>query len=105
MSHPTAIIHPGAQLDPTVGVGPYALIDEHVIVGPDCRVGPHAHLTGHTTIGANNAFHTGCVIGDAPQDLKYKDEPTRLCIGDNNVFREHVTAHRSNKEPEETIIG
>ena len=105
MIHPTAIIHPGAQLDPTVGVGPYALIDEHVIVGPDCRVGPHAHLTGHTTIGANNAFHTGCVIGDAPQDLKYKDEPTRLRIGGHNVFREHVTVHRSNKASEETAIG
>ena len=105
MIHPTAIIHPGAQLDPTVGVGPYALIDEHVIVGPDCRVGPHAHLTGHTTIGANNAFHTGCVIGDAPQDLKYKDEPTRLRIGGHNVFREHVTVHRSNKATEETAIG
>lgn len=105
MIHPTAIIHPRAELDPTVCVGPYALIDEHVIVGPDCRVGPHAHLTGHTTIGANNSFHTGCVIGDAPQDLKYKDEPTRLRIGGHNVFREHVTVHRSNKASEETAIG
>ena len=88
-----------------MSVGPYALIDEHVIVGPECRVGPHAHLTGHTTIGANNAFHTGCVIGGAPQDLKYKDEPTRLRIGGHNVFREHVTVHRSNKASEETAIG
>jgi len=105
MIHPAAIIHPQAQLDPTVGVGPFAIIDEHVIVGPNCRIGPHAHLTGHTTIGANNSFHTSCVIGDAPQDLKYKGEPTRLLIGDNNVFREHATVHRSNKEPEETVIG
>ena len=105
MIHPTAIVHPKAQLDPSVSVGPYALIDEHVIVGANCRIGPHAHLTGHTTIGANNSFHTGCVIGDAPQDLKYKGEPTRLRIGEGNVFREHVTLHRSNDEAEETVIG
>jgi UDP-N-acetylglucosamine acyltransferase len=63
------------------------------------------HLTGHTQIGANNVFHAGCVIGDAPQDLKYKDEPTRLSIGEGNVFREHVTIHRSAKLFEETQIG
>lgn len=105
MIHKTAVIHPRAQLDATVSVGPYAVIDEAVIVGPNCEIGPHVHLTGHTTIGSNNIFHSGAVIGDAPQDLKYKDEPTRLRIGDNNVFREHVTIHRSNKLEEDTVIG
>src|SRR5690349_22820618 len=105
MIHPTAIIHPRAKLDSTVQVGPYAVIDESVEVGAHCVVGPHVHLTGHTTIGAHNQFHTGCVIGDAPQDLKYNGEPTRLRIGDHNVFREHATVNRSNKVKEETIIG
>ena len=105
MIHPTAIIDPEAVVDPSVEVGPYAIVDAHVRVGPRCRVGPHAHLTGHTTIGSNNVFHTGCVIGDAPQDLKYRDEPTRLRIGDDNVFREFVTVHRSNKVAEETVLG
>jgi len=105
MIHPTAIIHPRAKVDPTVRVGPYAVIDEAVQIGANCIVGPHVHLTGHTTIGANNSFHTGCVIGDAPQDLKYKGDPTRLRIGDGNVFREHVTIHRSNKLEEDTVIG
>ncbi|MBI3191717.1 MAG: acyl-ACP--UDP-N-acetylglucosamine O-acyltransferase [Pedosphaera parvula] len=105
MIHPTAIIHPKAQLDASVAVGPYAVIDEHVVVGAHCRIGPQVHLTGHTRIGVGNVFHTGCVIGDAPQDLKYKDEPTRLRIGDQNVFREHVTVHRANKETEDTVIG
>ena len=63
------------------------------------------HLTGLTTIGAQNRFHAGCVIGDAPQDLKYKDEPTRLRIGDYNVFREHVTVNCANKVEEDTVIG
>src|SRR5262245_55723083 len=105
MIHPSAVIHPKAQIDSTISVGPYAFIDEHVTIGADCRVGPHVHFTGHTTIGAHNRFHTGCVIGDAPQDLKYNNEPTRLRIGDHNIFREHVTVHRANKLEEDTVIG
>ena len=105
MIHPTAIIHPQAKLDATVQVGPYAVIDAGVELGADCVVGPHVYLTGLTTIGTGNRFHAGCVIGDAPQDLKYKGEPTRLRIGDQNVFREHVTIHRSTKLDAETIVG
>jgi UDP-N-acetylglucosamine acyltransferase len=105
MIHPTAIIHPKAKLDSTVQVGPFALIDDGVELGANCVVGPHVYLTGETKIGANNRFHAGCVIGDAPQDLKYRNEPTRLRIGDRNVFREHVTIHRSNKPDAETIVG
>lgn len=105
MIHPTAVIHPGARLDPSVQVGPHAVIDGHVVLGAGCVIGPHAYLTGLTTIGVNNRFHAGCVIGDAPQDLKYRDEPTGLSIGDDNVFREHVTVHRSNKCGEPTVIG
>lgn len=105
MIHSTAIIHPGARLAADVEIGPYAVIDEHVELGSGCRVGPHVYLTGHTTIGANNRFHAGCVIGDEPQDMKYKGQPTRTRIGDGNVFREHVTIHRSNKMEEDTIVG
>ena len=105
MIHPTAVIHPKAQVNPTVRVGPYAVIDEGVTVGPRCVVGPHVHLTGVTTIGAGNQFHAGAVIGDAPQDLKYHGAPTRLRVGDHNVFREHVTVHRSNKLEEDTVVG
>jgi UDP-N-acetylglucosamine acyltransferase len=105
MIHPTAIVHPKAKLDPTVQVGPYAVIDAGVELGAHCVVGPHVYLTGLTTIGGRNRFHAGCVIGDAPQDLKYQDEPTRLLIGNDNVFREHVTVHRSNKPTGDTVIG
>jgi len=105
MIHPTAIIHPKAKLDSTVQVGPCAVIDEGVELGAHCVVGPHVYLTGLTTIGAHNQFHAGCVVGDAPQDLKYDGAPTRLRIGDHNVFREHFTAHRSTGPDGETIIG
>ena len=105
MIHPTAVVHPKAELDPSVDVGPYAVIDAAVVVGPRCQIGPHVFLTGVTRIGEGNQFHAGCVIGDAPQDLKYKGEATGLEIGDGNVFREHVTIHRSNRLSEPTVIG
>lgn len=105
MIHPTAVVHKKAKLGARVSVGPYAVIDEHVVLGADCIVGAHAYLTGHTTAGAKNHFFAGAIIGEAPQDLKYRGEPTRLRIGDHNVFREHVTVHRSNTTREDTVIG
>jgi len=103
--HPSAVINPKALLDPSVEVGPFAVIDAGVSLGPDCIVGPHVCLTGQTTIGARNRFHAGAVIGDAPQDLKYKGNPTRLVIGDDNVFREGCTVHRSTTADGATTIG
>ena len=105
MIHSTAIIHPKAQIDPSVEVGPYAVIDAGVSLGPGCKVGPHVHLTGLLWAGPGNQFFTGCVLGGPPQDLKYKDAPTRVRIGANNVFREHVTVHCSNKPEEDTLVG
>ena len=103
--HSTAIIDPEASVHESARVGPYAVIEAGVNIGPDCNIGPHVHLTGQTTIGRGNQIHAGAVIGDAPQDLKYDGVPTQLRIGDKNVFREHVTIHRSNTPDEDTIIG
>lgn len=105
MLHPTAIIAPTAQLAPDVQVGPYAVIEGNVTLGPGCVVGPFVHLLGYTTLGARNRIHAGAVIGDTPQDLKYKGEPTRLVIGDDNVIREHATIHCSTKPDTATAIG
>ncbi len=105
MIHPTAIVHSKAKLDGTTRVGPYTVIDEGVEIGPHCIIGPWVYLTGLTSIGAHNHFFAGCIIGEAPQDLKYQGEPTRLRIGSYNVVREHVTVHRSNQPAEETVIG
>jgi UDP-N-acetylglucosamine acyltransferase len=105
MIHKTAIIHPKAKLDATVQVGPFAVIDEGVELGANCVVGPHVYITGETKIGSHNQFHAGCVIGDAPQDLKYHGEPTRLRIGGHNIFRENVTVHRSTTLDGETVVG
>jgi UDP-N-acetylglucosamine acyltransferase len=103
--HPTAVVHPSARIGPGSLIGPHAVIDADVVMGPECIVGPGVYITGHTVIGARNRFHAGAVVGDAPQDLKYDGGPTRLQIGDDNTFREHVTVHRSNKLSEDTTIG
>jgi UDP-N-acetylglucosamine acyltransferase len=105
MIHPTAIVHPKAQVDPTVQIGPYSVVDAGVILGPECWLGPHVYLTGNTHAGAGNRFFSSCVIGEAPQDLKYAGAPSGLRIGDRNTFREHVTVHRANFAGEETVIG
>jgi UDP-N-acetylglucosamine acyltransferase len=103
--HQTAVIHPKARIDSSVVIGPYSVIDEGVVIGPNCRIGPHVHITGATTIGAANSVHTGVVLGEAPQDLKYSGQISRLNIGDQNVFREHVTVHRSSTPTEATTVG
>ncbi len=103
--HATAIVHPKATLGDNIVIGPYCVVDEGVQLGDECSLGPHVHLTGQTQIGNKNSFHSGCVIGDFPQDLSYKGAPTRTIIGDGNTFREHVTIHRSNSEEEATQIG
>ena len=103
--HPTAVIHPKARLASDVRVGAHAVIDGEVQLGEGCEVGPQVYLTGHTVIGSGNRFHSGCVIGDAPQDFKYQGQATRLDIGNDNTFREHVTIHRSNRLEEATVIG
>ena len=101
--HPTAIVSAEARLADDVTVGPYAILDGPVTVGPGCAIGPHAHLIGPLTMGRDNRVHTGCVLGDAPQHLGYKGEPTRTEIGDRNTFREYVTVHRG--MPTETKPG
>ena len=89
--HPTAVVEPGAVLDPSSEIGPYAVIGPHVRLGPGNVIGPHAVVSGHTTIGQGNRVFAHASIGGMPQDLKYRGEPTRLEIGDRNTFREYVT--------------
>lgn len=104
--HPSAIIHPGAALDPTVEVGPNAIIDEHVEIGRGTKIYANAYITGHTTIGKNNQIHIGAVIGHEPQDLAFdKQTVSHVHIGDDNVIREYVTIHRGTKSGSATVIG
>ena len=80
-----------ARLDPTVTVGPYAVVGPQVTIGPGTSVGAHCVIEGHTTIGADNRIFQFASLGAAPQDKKYAGEPTRLVIGDRNTIREFCT--------------
>jgi len=89
-----AVISPQAQLAADVEVGPFSVIGADVEIGAGTWIGPHAVINGPTRIGASNKIFQFASLGDAPQDKKYKGEPTRLEIGDRNVFRECVTVNR-----------
>jgi UDP-N-acetylglucosamine acyltransferase len=93
-AHPTAVIHPKAQVACSVTVGPYAVIGENVEVGEDCEVMSHAVIEGPTRLGKRNRIFPYAGLGLPCQDLKYHGEPTRVEIGDDNVIREFVTVHR-----------
>jgi UDP-N-acetylglucosamine acyltransferase len=89
-----AVVSPQARLAADVSVGPFSIIGPEVEIGPGTVVGPHAVINGPSTIGAHNRIFQFASIGDAPQDKKYQGEPTRLEIGDRNVFRESCTVNR-----------
>jgi UDP-N-acetylglucosamine acyltransferase len=91
---PRAVVSPEARLAPDVTVGPFTVIGPGVEIGPRTIVGPHAVINGPTTIGADNHVFQFASIGDAPQDKKYRGEPTGLVIGERNVFREYCTVNR-----------
>ena len=92
--HSTALIDPTAELAESVTVGPYTIIEAGVVIGADCEIGPFCRFGRGTIVGRKNRFESHCSVGAPPQDLKYAGEPTRLEIGDENVFREFVTLHR-----------
>jgi UDP-N-acetylglucosamine acyltransferase len=101
-----AIVSPKAEIAEGVTVGAYAVIDEGVRIGKGTWVGPHAVIRGQTTIGEDNKIFQFASIGEAPQDLKYKGEPTKLEIGARNVFREFTTMNRGTAQGGGvTIIG
>lgn len=104
--HPQAIIEPGASIGNNVKVGPWTYIGNDVVIGDDCVIHSHVVIKGPTTIGANNTIFQYASVGEDCQDKKYAGEPTRLEIGNNNVFRENCTIHRGTVQDDNvTIIG
>jgi UDP-N-acetylglucosamine acyltransferase len=92
--HPSANVHPRAQIGAGTTIGPHVSIGPDVRIGAGCRIGASAVIDGWTEIGDGTEIFPFASIGLAPQDLKYRGEPTRLVIGARNVFREFVTIHR-----------
>jgi UDP-N-acetylglucosamine acyltransferase len=92
--HPTAVVSPGAELGANIEIGPYAIVEAGARIGDGCKLGPAVHVFGCVELGAGSTVRTGSVLGGEPQDLKYKDEPSRVVIGARCRIHEHVTVHR-----------
>ena len=103
--HPTAIIDPQADVGDNAQIGPYVVVEGPVRIGPDCIIRSHACLLGSLTLGKGNDVGIGVVLGERPQHLGYKNEETHTEIGDDNLFREHVTVHRGTSATGTTVIG
>jgi len=104
--HSTAIVHPKAKIAPGVKIGPYSLIGEHASIGKDTLIDSHVIVEGWTEIGERCRIFPFVSIGGPPQHMRYKGEPTRVVIGNDNVIREFVTIHRATAEGGgETILG
>ena len=91
---PRAIVHPSARLGDDVEVGPFTTIGPDVVIGANTKIHSHVVIKGPTTIGRHNTIFQFSSVGEACQDKKYRGEPTRLEIGNNNVIREGCTLHR-----------
>lgn len=106
MIHPSAIVDAGATIADDVEVGPWTTIGPGVEIGSGSVIASHVVLKGPTVIGKNNTIYQFSSVGEDTTDMKYKGEPTRLVIGDNNVIREGVTIHRGTvQDRSETTIG
>jgi UDP-N-acetylglucosamine acyltransferase len=91
---PRAVVAADAEIAEDVEIGPFTIIGSGVRIGAGSRIGPHAVIMGPTTLGRDTRVFQFASIGDAPQDRKYAGEPTRLEVGDKNVFREFCSINR-----------
>jgi len=105
MSNPFSVVSPDAQIGNNVEIGPFCLIEAGVSIDDGCKLDSHVVIKSGTVIGKNNQFCAGTVIGGAPQHVSALPPFGQTRIGDNNVFRENVTVHRSLKESGTTLIG
>jgi UDP-N-acetylglucosamine acyltransferase len=103
--HPSAVVHPKAQIGEGCHIGPYCIIGEHVSLGPNCHLHSHVVIDGYTKLGQGNEIFPFASIGLKTQDLKWKGGITRTEIGDFNTFRESVTIHSATSDGESTIVG
>lgn len=103
--HPSAIIEPGAKLGQNVTIGPFCYVADQVTIGDNCCLANHVTLLPYSAIGPNCHLHSNAVIGDVPQDVAFRDEPSYVHIGSDCHLREGVTVHRGTKAGSTTTIG
>lgn len=101
-----AVIHPSAKIADNVTIGPWSIVGPNVTIGEGCEISPHVVIKANTILGKNNKVYSFSILGDDPQDVKFKGGDTWLEVGDDNVIREYCSIHRGTEEAEgKTIIG
>ncbi len=103
--HPTAILHPSLILPEDLEVGPYSVIDDNVHLRSGNKIGPFCHLYPYVYLEENISLSDGVILGNIPQDLKFRNEITSVKIGRGSVLREYVTVNRGTRESGSTVIG
>jgi len=92
--HPTAIVDKNAEIDASVEIGPYCVIERNVIIKKGTKLLSHVVIQGRTEIGENCTISPFASLGGPPQDISYKEEDTSLFVGSNNIIKEYVTMNR-----------
>ena len=106
MIHPTAVIDPKAELGANVTVGPYSVIEADCRIGDNVWIDSHVKIARYTTIGSGSRIYKGALIGEEPQDHRFKEGTVAYTeIGRDVTLREYVTIHRSPFEGEKTVVG
>ena len=105
MIHRTALVDPTAELGAEVSVGPYCVIGPKVTVGARCTIAGHTVIERNTRVADGVKIGYGTVIGNDPQDLKYKGEETWVEIGTGTIIREYCTINRGSTATGRTTIG
>lgn len=104
--HPSAIVHPDAQIGEGSRIGAFSVIDAKVVLGKNCNIQEHVVIRDYVSMGDDCTVYPFACVGGTPQHLKYKGEPTTLTIGNRVTLREHVTVHRGTTiGTGNTIIG
>lgn len=103
--HSTAIVEPSVQIGNNVVIEPFAVIKGHVVLHDNVTVKSYAYIDGHTTIGEGTTIWPSVMIGNKPQDLKFKGETTYVVIGKNCEIREFTTITSSTGEGTSVKIG
>jgi UDP-N-acetylglucosamine acyltransferase len=102
--HPLSVVHPNAKIGENVEIGPFVYIEEDVVIGDNTWIGPSVSIMNGTRIGKDCRFFQGAIVGNIPQDLKFKNEITYLEIGNNVTVREYCTLNRGTDALGKTVI-
>ena len=105
MIHPTAIVDRAAEVAADAEVGPFAIIGPRVTVGAGCRIEAHAVLERNVVLNRNVRVGYGSIVGNDPQDLKYKGEESWVEIGEGTMIREYATINRGTAAAGRTVVG